>query len=93
MYVFAERNFISVLPKLSLISELPESFASFLDEYDQARKDLNGDLELPINDVFFSYGRLNDISWVKRHNNKTRLSQAASGFSSLGCGHQPGFVE
>ncbi len=83
MYVFAERNFISVLPKLSLISELPESFASFLDEYDQARKDLNGDLELPIDDVFFSYDRLNDISWVKRHNNKTRLSQAASGFQSL----------
>ena len=83
MYVPSERNFISVLPKPSLISELPESFASFLDEYDQARKDLNGDLELPINDVFFSYDRLNDISWVKRHNNKTRLSQAASGFQSL----------
>jgi predicted ATP-dependent endonuclease of OLD family len=83
MYVPSERNFISVLPKPSLISELPESFASFLDEYDQARKDLNGDLELPVNDVFFSYDRLNDISWVKRHNNKTRLSQAASGFQSL----------
>ncbi|NMA19137.1 MAG: ATP-binding protein [Lentisphaerae bacterium] len=83
MYVPSERNFISVLPKPSLISELPESFASFLDEYDQARKDLNGDLKLPVNDVFFSYDRLNDISWVKRHNNKTRLSQAASGFQSL----------
>ena len=83
MYVPSERNFISVLPKPSLISELPESFASFLDEYNQARKDLNGDLELPINDVFFSYDRLNDISWVKRYNNKTRLSQAASGFQSL----------
>ena len=83
MYVPSERNFISVLPKLSVISDLPQSFASFLDEYDKARKDLNGDLDLPIDDVFFSYDRLNDISWVKRHNNKTRLSQAASGFQSL----------
>lgn len=83
MYVPSERNFISVLPKPSLITDLPESFASFLDEYDKARKDLSGDLELPINDVFFSYDRLNDISWVRRHDNKTRLSQAASGFQSL----------
>lgn len=83
MYVPSERNFISVLPKPSLISDLPQSFAAFLDEYDKARKDLNGDLALPINDVFFSYDRLNDISWVKRHNNRTRLSQAASGFQSL----------
>lgn len=83
MYVPSERNFISVLPKLSLISELPESLASFLDEYDKARKALNEDLELPIGSTSFSYDKLNDISWVKRHDNKTRLSQAASGFQSL----------
>lgn len=83
MYVPSERNFISVLPKLSVISDLPQSMASFLDEYDKARKDLNEDLELPIDGVFFSYDRLNDIPWVKRHDNKTRLSQAASGFQSL----------
>ena len=83
MYVPSERNFISVLPKPSMISDLPQSFAAFLDEYDKARKDLNGDLALPINDVFFSYDKLNDISWVRRRENKTRLSQAASGFQSL----------
>ena len=83
MYVPSERNFISVLPKPSMISDLTQSFAAFLDEYDKARKDLNGDLALPINDVFFSYDKLNDISWVRRRENKTRLSQAASGFQSL----------
>ena len=83
MYVPSERNFISVLPKPSMVSDLPQSFAAFLDEYDKARKDLNGDLALPINDVFFSYDKLNDISWVRRRENKTRLSQAASGFQSL----------
>jgi predicted ATP-dependent endonuclease of OLD family len=83
MYVPSERNFISVLPKLSVISDLPQSLASFLDEYDKARKDLNEDLELPIDGASFSYDKLNDISWVKRHDNKTRLSQAASGFQSL----------
>ena len=83
MYVPSERNFISVLPGLSAIRDLPESFVSFLDEYDKARKNLNDDLVLPIDGTSFSYDKLNDISWVKRYDNKTRLSQAASGFQSL----------
>jgi len=83
MYVPSERNFISVIPTLSVIRDLSPSFIAFLDEYNKAQKNLKEELELPINDVFFSYDKLNDIPWVKRHENKTRLSQSASGFQSL----------
>ncbi|MCF7942576.1 MAG: AAA family ATPase [Spirochaetia bacterium] len=70
MYVPSERNVISVIPKLSMISDLPQSLASFLDEYDKARKDLHGDLVLPTGGASFAYDKLNDISWVKRLGNK-----------------------
>ncbi len=83
MYIPSERNFLSVHPKLSMISDLPQSLASFLDEYDKARKSLSEELALPIDHISFSYDRLNDISWVHRHKNKTKLSEAASGFQSL----------
>lgn len=83
MYVPSERNFVSVIPKPSVISNLSLSIATFLDEYENAKRTLSGPISLPVTDGEFSYDKLNDISWVERKGNKTRLSQASSGYQSV----------
>ncbi len=83
MYVPSERNFLSVVPKPSMVNDLPPSFAVFLDEYEKAKRELTGEIGLPVAASAFSYDKLNDTSWVIRKGNKTRLSEASSGYQSI----------
>lgn len=54
MYVPSERNFVSVIPKPSVISNLSLSIATFLDEYENAKRTLSGPISLPVTDGEFS---------------------------------------
>jgi len=83
MYVPSERNFLSSLPKPSLVSELSPALATFLDEFESAKRKLSKPVNLPVKDGGFSYDKLNNVSWVERKGNKTRLSQASSGYQSV----------
>lgn len=83
MYVPSERNFLSSSTKPSMIAGLQASLATFLDEYENAKRSITGSVALPVDQGKFSYDKLNDVSWVERKKNKTRLSNASSGYQSL----------
>jgi predicted ATPase len=83
MYIPSERNFLSAIPKPSTISDLSPSIATFLDEYESAKRKLSGPITLPVKKGSFSYDKLNDVSWVEKKGNKTRLSQSSSGYQSV----------
>jgi hypothetical protein len=83
MYVPSERNFLSSSTKLSMVAGLQPSLATFLDEYENAKRSITVPITLPVDQGKFSYDKLNDVSWIERKKNKTRLSNASSGYQSL----------
>ncbi len=83
MYVPAERNILSVLEKAENVRALPPSLNTLMDEFTKACRELKGDLELPINNVFFRYDKLNKMSWVKSNGYSVRIQEASSGMQSL----------
>ncbi len=83
MYIPAERNFISMVNKPNLIRQLPDALLTFLTEYDNAKKEIKGDFNLPINNAFLEYNKQNDIVSIKGEDYKLQLTDASSGFHSL----------
>ena len=83
MYVPAERNFLSIVDRPALMKSLPSTLYTFLDEFENAKKKLKGDVELPINNIKFNFQKTNSISSVVGEGYKVSLSEAASGLQSL----------
>ncbi|MDR3060212.1 MAG: ATP-binding protein [Prevotella sp.] len=83
MYVPAERNFISMVNKPNLIKDLPDALLTFLTEYDNAKKQIKGVFNLPINNALLEYQKQSDIVKVKGEGYDVKLSEASSGFQSL----------
>ncbi len=83
MYIPAERNFISTIKSPKLLRLSSESLVEFLTEFDNAKKQINGGLKLPINDTNVKYDKLEDILTVVGKDYKIRLTEASSGFQSL----------
>lgn len=83
MYVPAERNFLSIVNRPSLIKELPDSLLTFLSEYDKAKRDMKETIELPINNSKLEYKKHNDMLYVKGEDYNVQLTEASSGFQSL----------
>ena len=84
MYVPSERNLLSAYPKPTALSGLVPSLTTFLEEYENAKHFLDSSVDLPISsDTSFSYDRLNDTSSIIRKENKTKLSEASSGYQSI----------
>ncbi|MCK9524166.1 MAG: ATP-binding protein [Proteobacteria bacterium] len=83
MYVPSERNFLSSLAKPSTIAGLQPSLITFLDEFESAKRAISASIVLPVGQSSYSYDKLNDVSWVERHGNRTRLIYASSGYQSL----------
>lgn len=83
MYVPAERNFISMVNKPSLIKGLPDALFTFLTEYDNAKDSIKGQFNLPINHTFLEYNKQNDIVFVKGEGYRVQLKESSSGFQSI----------
>lgn len=83
MYVPAERNFIAYVKKPNELKLSSDSLKEFLSEFNDAKNNIKGFLELPINQVKLDYDKLNDVLNVKGEDYKVRLSDASSGFQSL----------
>lgn len=83
MYVPSERNFLSSQATPSLMAKLHPSLTTFLDEFENAKHAISGPVSLPVDHSSYSNDQLNDISWVERRGNKTRLTNASSGYQSL----------
>lgn len=83
MYVPAERNFITYVKTPKELKLSSGSLKEFLTEFDNAKKEMKGIEELPINNVFIEYDKLNDTLNLKGEDYKVMLTEASSGFLSL----------
>lgn len=85
MYVPAERNIISISDKSGITKYYPESLSVFWEAYEDFCQNMREDLVLPIDNMKFSYDKLNHIAWIKDldQSYRTRLTDAASGYQSL----------
>ncbi len=83
MYIPAERNFIAYVKSPKELKLSSDSLKEFLTEFDNAKRAMQGSVELPINNVNIEYDKLNDILNIKGVDYKVRLTDASSGFQSL----------
>lgn len=88
MYVPAERNLLSVIESSKLQSGLSAAMQTLMEEFNNAKISFAKGLDLPIDNLTFSYDRLNKVSWINGVANdgapyKVMLKEAASGFQSL----------
>lgn len=82
MYVPAERNFISYVRHPKELKLSSESLKEFLSEFEGAKANMKGNLQLPINEAELEYDKLNDILNIREPDYKLRLDDASSGFQS-----------
>jgi predicted ATPase len=83
MYVPAERNFLSLVENPEKLKQLPSPLYTFLEEFEKAKREESGAIELPINNISFEYQKQNKISYIKGSNYRIKLSEASSGIQSL----------
>jgi predicted ATPase len=83
MYVPAERNFVSTVDRPDLIKRLPLPLYTFLDQFDAAKQQLKGPLDLPVGNVKFEYRKQNKKSILVGTDYQIDLLEASSGFQSL----------
>ncbi|MCW3804409.1 AAA family ATPase [Plebeiibacterium marinum] len=83
MYVPAERNFISYVKTPKELKLSSKSLSEFLTEFDNARKSIKDDIDLPVNNTKLDYDQLNDSLNVLGSNYSVGLTEASSGFQSL----------
>jgi hypothetical protein len=83
MYVPSERNFVSSVERPDLIKRLPLPLYTFLDEYEEAKKNYTESIDLPIGNLKFEYRKQNKKSWLIGSDYKIELLEASSGFQSF----------
>lgn len=83
MYVPAERNFIANVKSPKALKLTSDSLVEFVTEFDHAKAEIKGPMDLPINRTQVEYDKLNDIVNIKGSDYKLRLTEASSGFQSL----------
>lgn len=83
MYVPAERNFLSVVSQPEKLKGLPLPLYTFLEEYEKALQDTQGQIVLPVNEMKFEFQKQNKIAYIVGNDYKIRLSEASSGLQSL----------
>lgn len=83
MYVPAERSFLSVVLQPEKIRHLPAPLATFLEEYDRSKDELEEALELPINYLKFEYNKDSESINIIGNNHSTKITEASSGLQSF----------
>lgn len=83
IYIPAERNFIANLKDPNILKLASESLLEFLTEFNNAKNEIKDSVELPVNQAFVEYDRLNDTINIKGYDYKIRLYESSSGFQSL----------
>ncbi|HEY8781405.1 MAG TPA: AAA family ATPase [Mucilaginibacter sp.] len=83
MYLPADRNFLSSVDDLKTQRIFSAALSELLYEFDNSKKEMKGDLRLPINDVDLEYDKENDILYLKGNGYKIKLIESSSGFQSF----------
>ncbi|MDZ4070816.1 MAG: AAA family ATPase [Sediminibacterium sp.] len=82
MYVPAERNFVSAVSQPEKLKYLPKTLYTFLEEFERSKNELTEFLELPINNLRFSYDNKKNISKIIGNDYDLPLYEASSGLQS-----------
>ncbi len=83
MYIPSERNFVSSVDRPDLVKRLPLPLYTFLEEYEDAKQNIEDEVILPLDNVKFEYRKQNKKSWLIGANYKIELLEASSGFQSV----------
>ena len=83
MYVPAERNFLSLVNNPEKLKQLPSPLYTFLEEFENAKKEETSLVELPINNLSFQFKKQNKKSMIIGDSHEIMLSEASSGIQSL----------
>ncbi len=84
MYVPSERNLLTVLENAERINSLPSMLSVFLDEYNRAKKKMNGDVySLPVSGVNIKYDKDSLETIVLTDMKPIPISDASSGIQSV----------
>lgn len=85
MYVPAERSFISNVQdgNARKLRQIAEPVLELTTEFGLALKSLESPMELPINNAYLNYDKINDITYIEGDDYKIRLHESSSGFQSI----------
>jgi predicted ATPase len=83
MYVPAERNFVSVVSQPEKLKYLPQTLATFLEEFERSKNELNGSIILPINGLSLEYNAKKQSTFLTGNGFSVLLFQASSGLQSI----------
>jgi energy-coupling factor transporter ATP-binding protein EcfA2 len=78
----AERNFVSAVAQPEKLKYLPKTLYTFLEEYERSKQELSGILDLPINNLRFSYDNKKGESKILGNDYHIKLYEASSGLQS-----------
>lgn len=83
MYIPAERNFVSAVDSPTTLKKLPNTLYTFLEEFENAKRDLGDKLALPVNGVSLEYNKSTRVSWILGSDYRIKLAESSSGFQSF----------
>src|SRR5690606_37950997 len=83
MYVPAERNLIAYVKSPKELKLSSEPLTEFLTEYDNAKNEIKGVVQLPITNAGVEYDKFTDSLNLKGEGYNIKLAEASSGFQSL----------
>ena len=83
MYVPAERNFLAYVRKPKDLNLSGGALKEFLGVYEEAKKIVKNETNLPINKSSVEYSPQHDLLYVKGDDYEVRLDKASSGFQSI----------
>jgi predicted ATPase len=81
IYIPAERNFLAYIRGVREI-KMSGSLVEFNTEYEKAKNEMQGILQLPVNDIEVEYNKRHAMLYLKGSRYKIKLSDASSGFQS-----------
>lgn len=82
MYVPAERNFVSAVSQPEKLKYLPKTLYTFLEEFERSKQELTESLDLPINNLKFTYDKKKGESKIIGKDYDLSLFEASSGLQS-----------
>jgi predicted ATPase len=82
MYVPAERNFVSAVSQPEKLKYLPKTLYTFLEEFERSKQELTESINLPINNLKFTYDKKKGESKIIGKDYDLSLFEASSGLQS-----------
>lgn len=83
MYVPSERNLVGSVRNIGKLKGLPSTLYTFADEFFEALENMEGQMQLPINNAVLEFESLTKVVKINGNDYSTELPIASSGFQSF----------